>query len=56
MGEKSVPVFCRCCSQILQIILDSNVEQNQPPVHAEPGQKRPLVLLTQFYSYRNDSV
>ena len=27
MSDKSVPIFCRCCSQILQVIVDSNPEK-----------------------------
>lgn len=37
MSEKSVPVFCRSVSQILQIIADSSSDKNQAPSHVESG-------------------
>ena len=39
MSEKTVPTFCNCCSQILQVISESNPETNKP-VQQDEGKSR----------------
>ena len=54
MSERSVPMFCRCCSQILQVIVDSNPEKIDP---SQIGDSKKLDVLkrrpTHNCSYSN---